>query len=154
MQSRHLFLGLDKIQQKTDEWYKTASEKGKWTNNAISTSNSFLKDGLISRCITRDLKWGVPVPLPDFTSKVFYVWFDAPIGYISITAACTPDWEKWWKNPDNVELYNFIGKDNIIFHSLMFPSSLIGTGERYTLVHHLSATEFLNYEGDKFSKTR
>lgn len=144
---------MDKIQPKTEEWVKQAAVKGKWPNNATSTTNTFVKDGLKKRCITRDIKWGVPVPLPGYEQKVFYVWFDAPIGYLSITAPVAPEWEKWWKNPDNVELVQFIGKDNILFHSLMFPSSLIGTGEKYTLVNHLSATEFLNYEGQKFSKS-
>jgi methionyl-tRNA synthetase len=148
-----LYLDLDKIQPKAEEWYAKSSTKGKWTSNAITTSNAFLKEGLKKRCITRDIKWGVPVPLPGWEKKVFYVWFDAPIGYISITAAIA-DWEKWWKNPDNVESYMFIGKDNILFHSLMFPSSLIGTGDKYTLVHHLNSTEFLNYEGKKFSKSQ
>ena len=152
--SKHLYLDLDKIQPKAETWYKATIEKEKWTNNATCTTNTFLKDGLKSRCITRDIRWGVPVPLPGYESKVFYVWFDAPIGYLSITGAIAPEWEKWWKNPENVQLYQFIGKDNILFHSLMFPSSLIGAGENYTLVHHLDATEFLNYEGTKFSKSR
>ncbi len=153
-ESKHLYLDLDKIQPKVEAWYRATIEKEKWTHNATTTSNTFLKDGLKSRCITRDIKWGVPVPLPGFENKVFYVWFDAPIGYLSITGAITPEWEKWWKNPENVQLYQFIGKDNILFHSLMFPASLIGTGENYTLVHHLDATEFLNYESMKFSKSR
>jgi len=152
-ESKHLYLDLDKIQPKVEEWYKNTLDKEKWTNNSIAITESFLKDGLKSRCITRDIKWGVPVPLPGYEKKVFYVWFDAPIGYISITGAITEDWEKWWKNPKNVQLYNFIGKDNILFHSLMFPASLIGSGDNYTLVHHLNATEFLNYEGTKFSKS-
>jgi len=151
--SEHLFLDLNKIQGKAEEWYKAAIQKDKWSNNSITTTNTFLKEGLKSRCITRDLKWGVPVPLPKYEGKVFYVWFDAPIGYISITNGIVPEWEKWWKNPDNVQLYQFIGKDNILFHSLMFPASLIGTGENYTLVRHLNSTEFLNYEGTKFSKS-
>lgn len=150
--SKHLFLDLDKIQSKAEAWYKTAIEKDRWSHNAITATNTFLKDGLKSRCITRDIKWGVPVPLPGYEGKVFYVWFDAPIGYLSITNAIVHDWEKWWKNPENVQLYQFIGKDNILFHSLMFPASLLGTGENYTLVRHLSSTEFLNYEGTKFSK--
>jgi methionyl-tRNA synthetase len=85
---------------------------------------------------------------------VFYVWFDAPIGYISITAAQIDQWQLWWKNPQNVDLYQFIGKDNILFHTLMFPASLIGTGEKYTLLQNISVTEFLNFESQKFSKSR
>jgi methionyl-tRNA synthetase len=82
------------------------------------------------------------------------VWFDACIGYISITATYTPEWEKWWKNPGNVKLYQFMGKDNVPFHTVIFPGSQLGTGDAYTMLHHLSTTEFLNYEGDKFSKSR
>ena len=82
------------------------------------------------------------------------MWFDAPIGYISITAEYTKDWEQWWKNPDNVELYQFMAKDNVVFHSVIFPSSLLGTGDNWTMVKHLNATEYLKYEGDAFSKSR
>jgi methionyl-tRNA synthetase len=108
------------------------------------------------RCITRDLKWGVEVPTEDeeMKGKVFYVWFDAPIGYLSITANfLNNDWEKWWKNPDNVKLYQFMGKDNVTFHTVIFPSTIIGTEKEYTKVFHLSTTEYLNYENKKFSKT-
>jgi methionyl-tRNA synthetase len=91
---------------------------------------------------------------PDLKDKVFYVWFDAPIGYLSITGNLVENWEDWWKNPDNVTLYQFMGKDNVTFHTVIFPSSLLGTGDNYTKVNHLSTTEFLNYEGDKFSKSR
>ncbi|MCH88150.1 putative methionine-tRNA ligase-like, partial [Trifolium medium] len=90
---------------------------GSWSQNAIQTTNSWFKMGLKKRCITRDLKWGVPVPHEKYSDKVFYVWFDAPIGYISITASYTRDWEKWWKNPENVELFQFMGKDNVPFHT-------------------------------------
>nr|CAB3494831.1 unnamed protein product [Digitaria exilis] len=110
--------------------------------------------GLKPRCITRDLKWGVPVPHDKYKDKVFYVWFDAPIGYISITACYTPEWEKWWKNPENVELYQFMGKDNVPFHTVMFPSTLLGTGENWTLLKTISVTEYLNYESGKFSKSK
>ena len=78
---------------------------------------------------------------------MFYVWFDAPIGYISITANYTPHWEKWWKNPKNVELFQFMGKDNVPFHTIVFPSSLLGSGDEWTMLTHLSATEYLRYEG-------
>jgi len=106
------------------------------------------------RCVTRDLKWGTPVPLEGFTDKVFYVWFDAPIGYISITANYTDEWEKWWKNPEEVKYVQFMAKDNVPFHSVVFPSSLIASNDNYTLVNELIATEYLNYEDDKFSKSR
>lgn len=85
---------------------------------------------------------------------MFYVWFDAPIGYISITGNFVKEWEQWWKNPDNVKLYQFMGKDNVPFHTVIFPSTLIGTEQPYTLLHRISTTEYLNYEDDKFSKTR
>jgi len=100
------------------------------------------------------LKWGTPVPLEKFKDKVFYVWFDAPIGYISITANYTDEWKQWWKNPENVELFQFMGKDNVPFHTVIFPSTLKGTRENWTLLHHISTTEFLNFENTKFSKSR
>jgi len=89
-----------------------------------------------------------------YKDKVFYVWFDAPIGYVSITASYTPEWEKWWKNPDNVELFQFMGKDNVPFHTIMFPSTLLGTGENWTMMKTISVTEYLNYESGKFSKSK
>eukprot|EP00058_Branchiostoma_floridae_P022139 XP_002607629.1 hypothetical protein BRAFLDRAFT_123956 [Branchiostoma floridae] len=125
-----------------------------WSNNAKVITRSWVRDGLKPRCITRDLKWGTPVPLEGFTEKVFYVWFDAPIGYLSITANYTDQWEKWWKNPQQVTLYNFMAKDNVPFHSVVFPCSLLGAEDNYTLVNHLQATEYLNYEDGKFSKSR
>merc|ERR1711907_886492 len=97
---------------------------------------------------------GTPVPKDGFRKKVFYVWFDAPIGYISITACYTKDWKQWWQNPSNVELAQFMGKDNIPFHTVVFPSTLLGTGKPWTLLHRISTTEYLNYEDSKFSKSR
>ncbi|VFQ75828.1 unnamed protein product [Cuscuta campestris] len=105
------------------------------------------------KCITRDLKWGVPVPLKTFSDKVLYVWFDAPLGYVSITKCHTSDWEFWWKNPDKVELHQFMGKDNVPFHTVLFPSMLIGTQENWTLPTSIHATQFLLYGTDKFSKS-
>ncbi|KAI8608012.1 tRNA synthetases class I (M)-domain-containing protein [Chytriomyces sp. MP71] len=152
--SNHIFLNLTDAQEMLEEWVNKSSVEGKWSQNSINITKSWLKEGLKPRCITRDLKWGIPVPKPEYKDKVFYVWFDAPIGYISITAAYTPEWEKWWKNPDDVKLFQFMGKDNVPFHTVLFPSSLIGTGENYTLLHHLSTTEYLQYENAKFSKSR
>ncbi len=152
--TRHLFIDLPKIEPKLKEWVDAASVQGDWDENAVAITRSWLAEGLRKRAITRDLKWGVPVPLEGFREKVFYVWFEAPIGYLSITANYTGDWEKWWKNPQKVALYQFMGKDNVPFHSVMFPSTLIGAGGDWTLLHHLSTTEFLNYEGGKFSKSR
>ncbi|VAI78594.1 unnamed protein product [Triticum turgidum subsp. durum] len=142
----HLFLELPLLKEKLEKYIDEASATGSWSQNAVRITDAWLKEGLKPRCITRDLKWGVPVPHEKYKDKVFYVWFDAPIGYISITACYTPEWEKWWKNPENVELYQFMGKDNVPFHTVMFPSALLGTGENWTLMKNISATEYLNYE--------
>uniref|UniRef100_W5LW97 Methionyl/Leucyl tRNA synthetase domain-containing protein n=1 Tax=Lepisosteus oculatus TaxID=7918 RepID=W5LW97_LEPOC len=152
--SRHLFLNLPKLESRLESWLDQSISTGDWTANARFITRSWIRDGLKPRCITRDLKWGTPVPHPDFSDKVFYVWFDAPIGYLSITANYTDQWEQWWKNPDQVQLYNFMAKDNVPFHSVVFPCSLLGAEDNYTLVNHLVATEYLNYEDTKFSKSR
>ncbi len=152
----HYYLELPTVENKLKDWISQTSAEGKWSYNSKTITNSFLSEGLKPRCITRDLKWGVEVPTEeeDMKNKVFYVWFDAPIGYLSITANFMKDgWEKWWKNPEQVKLYQFMGKDNVTFHSVIFPSTLLGTENKYTLVHHLSTTEFLNYESKKFSKS-
>jgi methionyl-tRNA synthetase len=153
-ETEHLYIDLPAILPKLQEWLQSASEKGRWARNAIQMTQAWIRDGLKERAITRDLKWGIPVPLDGFRNKVFYVWFDAPIGYISITATLTEKWEEWWKNPEEVELFQFIGKDNIPFHTVIFPSSLLGTGQNWTLLHHMSSSEYLNYEGGQFSKSR
>lgn len=152
--STHMFLNLPKLQSECEAFVEKNSELGKWTANGRTITHSWLKEGLKPRCITRDLKWGTPVPLESMKDKVFYVWYDAPIGYPSITANYTPEWEKWWKNPENVKLYQFMGKDNVPFHTVIFPSCLIGTREPWTLLHHINTTEYLNYEDGKFSKSR
>ncbi|KAL7138812.1 hypothetical protein ABFS83_09G007600 [Erythranthe nasuta] len=152
--TNHLFLELPLLKDKLEEYISTTSVSGGWSQNAIQTTNAWLREGLKPRCITRDLKWGVPVPHENFKEKVFYVWFDAPIGYVSITSCHTKEWEKWWKNPEDVELYQFMGKDNVPFHTVMFPSTLLGTGESWTLMKTISVTEYLNYESGKFSKTK
>ncbi|XP_061470634.1 methionine--tRNA ligase, cytoplasmic isoform X2 [Rhineura floridana] len=152
--SQHLFLDLPKLEDSLEKWLAVSQSAGDWTPNARYITRSWIRDGLKPRCITRDLKWGTPVPLDGFREKVFYVWFDAPIGYLSIAASYTDQWEKWWKNPEQVQLYNFMAKDNVPFHSVVFPCSLLGTGDSYTLVNHLIATEYLNYEDGKFSKSR
>ncbi|XP_055811201.1 methionine--tRNA ligase, cytoplasmic-like [Solanum dulcamara] len=150
----HLFLELPLLKDKLEAYINNMSLSGGWSQNAIYTTHAWLREGLKSRCITRDLKWGVPVPHEKYKDKVFYVWFDAPIGYVSITSGYTTEWEKWWKNPDNVELYQFMGKDNVPFHTVIFPSTLLGTGESWTLMKTISVTEYLNYEAGKFSKSK
>ncbi|KAF6037367.1 MARS [Bugula neritina] len=152
--SNHLFLDLSTLTDKLSEYLAVEWERGTWSHNAKVITKAWLRDGLKPRCITRDLKWGTPVPLEGFTDKVFYVWFDAPIGYISITANYTDQWEKWWKNPQQVETYNFMAKDNVPFHSVVFPCTQLGADDNYSIVNHLCATEYLNYENDKFSKSR
>jgi len=161
--TRHIHIRLDKLQPAISKWFQKASKDGYWSHNGQVITESWLKQGLQDRGITRDLKWGTPIPLDVFKEerdreiykdKVFYVWFDACIGYVSITANYTEEWEKWWRDPENVQLYQFMGKDNVPFHSVIFPGSQIGTGEPWTMLHHLSTTEYLNYENGKFSKSR
>lgn len=152
--SEHVFLSLDQLQQRVEDWYKDASSKGEWSRNSNTITESWFKKGLDPRCITRDLKWGTPVPNEKFADKVLYVWFDACIGYVSITANYTDKWESWWKDPEHVSLYQFMGKDNVPFHTVVFPSSQLGTEENWTMLHHLNTTEYLQYEGGKFSKSR
>ena len=155
--SFHYFLNLPTVETELRQWIDKASVEGNWTQNSRAITSGFISEGLKERCITRDLKWGVPVPGddPDMKNKVFYVWFDAPIGYLSITANFVgmEGYKKWWQNPEHVKLYQFMGKDNVTFHTVIFPSTLIGTKINWTLLHHLSTTEYLNYEKTKFSKT-
>jgi methionyl-tRNA synthetase len=153
-ETSHLYIDLPAILPKLQEWMTRTSKKGDWARNAVQMTRAWIRDGLKERAITRDLQWGIPVPKKGYEQKVFYVWFDAPIGYISITSNHTQEWEKWWRNPEEVRLYQFIGKDNIPFHTVIFPSSLLGTGDKWTLLHHMSSTEYLNYETGKFSKSK
>lgn len=152
--SNQLFINLPKIEPTLREWIDSTDQL--WTHNARVITKSWIKEGLKSRCITRDLKWGIPVPLAGFESKVFYVWFDAPIGYISITSRYTKEWRQWWqpKKDHNVELFQFMAKDNVPFHSVMFPATLLALNQGHTLVSRIMATEYLNYEDGKFSKSR
>jgi len=150
---KHLFIDLPKLVPKLKQWIDSASKN--WSQNAKTMTSSWLRDGLRPRCITRDLKWGVKVPKKGYEHKVFYSWFDAPIGYIGITKDfLNENFKKWWFNPENVLLFQFMGKDNIPFHTILFPSFLIGTKENYTMLHQISSTEYLNYEDVKFSKSR
>ncbi|KAK0668391.1 tRNA synthetases class I (M)-domain-containing protein, partial [Cercophora samala] len=159
--TKHIFLELDKLQPEVEAFFQESAAKGAWSSNGVSITAAWLKEGLQPRSITRDLKWGTPVPasLEGYEEKVIYSWFDAwqvnlPIGYISITANYTSQWEKWWRNPDDVQLYQFMGKDNVVYHTIIFPASKIGTRDPWTKLHHLSTTDYLTYEGGKFSKSR
>jgi len=152
--TRHLYIDLPAVLPKLRKWLDRATAEGFWARNAVRMTEAWIRDGLIERCITRDLKWGIPVPKDGYREKVFYVWFDAPIGYISITSNHTDDWESWWKKPEEVRLYQFVGKDNIPFHTVIFPCSLLGSGDDWTLLHHISSSEYLNYETGKFSKSK
>ncbi|KAK3988880.1 putative cytosolic methionyl-tRNA synthetase [Cladorrhinum sp. PSN332] len=154
--TKHIFLELDKLQPEVEAFFQESSVKGAWSSNGVSITAAWLKEGLQPRSITRDIKWGTPVPssLEGYEEKVIYSWFDACIGYISITANYTDQWEKWWRRPDDVQLYQFMGKDNVVYHTIIFPASKIGTRGPWTKLHHLSTTDYLTYEGGKFSKSR
>lgn len=172
-ETKHLYIDLPSIAPKLEEWMEKASVEGQWAANAIQMTKAWIRDGLNERAITRDLKWGIPVPKAGYENKVFYVWFNAPIGYMSITKQLadeqkaqgkqTFDWRKWWLPSESTEkfaddeelkLFQFIGKDNIPFHTVVFPCSEIGSGKDFTKLHHMSSTEFLNYEDGKFSKSK
>ncbi len=154
----HLYIDLPAILPKYNEWLEQTLKTSSWSNNAIQVTKGWIKEGLQERAITRDLKWGIPVPLAGYENKVFYVWFDAPIGYISLTKHYAEevgdDWATWWLDSPTVRLFQFIGKDNIPFHTVIFPSSLIGTGRNWTKLYKMSSSEYLNYEGGKFSKSK
>ncbi|XP_050446972.1 methionine--tRNA ligase, cytoplasmic [Cataglyphis hispanica] len=152
--STQFFLDLPKIENKLKE-YSATVEKG-WSSVARVVSKAWLRDGLKPRCITRDLKWGIPVPVEGFENKVFYVWFDAPFGYLSITKRYTKEYKKWWQPPQDtkIDLCQFMAKDNVPFHAIMFPACLLVANQNYTLIKYLMATEYLNYEDKKFSKSR
>ncbi|VVB57410.1 Methionine--tRNA ligase [uncultured archaeon] len=159
--TKHLFLDLAQSQPRLEKWIDGIEKEGRWSANTLAIARSWLKEGLQARSITRDLKWGVPVPLKGWENKVLYVWFDAPIGYVSITAGLTDKWKEWWLagneapgSPSEVRHYEFIGKDNVPFHAIIFPAMLMGTRQPWTLPHYISSTEFLNYEDGKFSKSK
>lgn len=150
--TKHWYLPLDKMQQEwLQEWI--LSKENSWKKNVFGQCKSWLDQGLSPRAVTRDLDWGVPVPLDGVTGKVLYVWFDAPIGYISATRALLPQgWEEYWMGKDS-RLVHFIGKDNIVFHCIIFPAMLKAYGS-YNLPENVPANEFLNLEGDKISTSR
>ncbi|MBQ6015786.1 MAG: methionine--tRNA ligase [Bacteroidales bacterium] len=148
----HWYLPLQDYEPWLREWILEGHKE--WRSNVYGQVKSWLDGGLQPRAVTRDLDWGVPVPVEGAEGKVLYVWFDAPIGYISNTMELLPnDWEKWWKSPDT-KLVHFIGKDNIVFHCIVFPSMLKAYGDGYILPENVPANEFLNLEGDKISTSR
>lgn len=150
--TKHWYFPLDKYESWLKEWI-VEGHKDDWKTNVYGQCKSWIDQGLQPRSITRDLDWGVPVPLEDGKGKVLYVWFDAPIGYISATKELKPDdWQKYWKDEDS-RLIHFIGKDNIVFHCVIFPSILKAAGG-YVLPDNVPANEFLNLEGDKISTSR
>lgn len=151
--TKHLYIDLPKALPLLQKWTEDAFRNNNWSKNAVNVTTSWFRDGLRERCITRDLKWGIPVPVKGYEDKVFYVWFDAPIGYISMTAEALDDWQRWWKSPEDTQLIQFIGKDNIPFHTVIFPATLLCTGEKWTMLYQMSSSEYLNYEGGKFSKS-
>jgi len=151
-ETKNWYLPLDKLQEEfLNKWVE--SRKSSWKSSVYGQCNSWLKEGLKPRAMTRDLDWGVPVPVKDAEGKVMYVWFDAPIGYITATKeAAGADWEKWWMDPET-ELTHFLGKDNIVFHTIIFPAMLHAHGD-FILPTNVPANEFLNLEGDKISTSR
>lgn len=154
--TKHLYLKLSVLSEKVRAWVETRQ----WNKLTIGIANKWLDEGLSDRCITRDLKWGIPVPTDTFAgmeNKVFYVWFDAPIGYISITKQLLGDgYKNWWMEScgaNDVRYVEFMGKDNVPFHSIMFPATLLGTGRDYKKVDTLKGLSYLNFNGGKFSKS-
>ena len=148
--TKHWYLPLDKHEPFLKEWILDGHKE--WKSNVYGQCKSWIDLGLQPRAVSRDLDWGVPVPVEGADGKVLYVWFDAPIGYISATKELTPEWEKYWKSEDS-RMLHFIGKDNIVFHCIVFPSMLKAEGS-YILPENVPANEFLNLEGDKISTSR
>lgn len=150
-ETSHWYLPLDKWEPKLRHWI--LDEHKEWKPNVYGQCKSWLDLGLQPRAVSRDLSWGIPVPVEGAEGKVLYVWFDAPIGYISNTIDCVgDDWEKWWKDPET-RMIHFIGKDNIVFHCIVFPAMLMADGS-YNLPDNVPANEFLNLEDDKISTSR
>ncbi len=149
-ETKHWFLPLDKYEPFLKEWILDGHKE--WKPNVYGQCKSWIDLGLQPRAVSRDLNWGIPVPVEGAEGKVLYVWFDAPIGYISATKELTPEWEKYWKD-EETKMVHFIGKDNIVFHCIMFPAMLKAHGD-YILPENVPANEFLNLEGDKISTSR
>lgn len=151
-ETKHWYLPLDRWEGALSRWILEGHKE--WKTNVYGQCKSWIDLGLQPRAVSRDLDWGVPVPVEGADGKVLYVWFDAPIGYISNTKELLPDsWEKYWKNPET-RIINFIGKDNIVFHCIIFPAMLMAYGDGFQLPDNVPAMEFLNLEGDKISTSR
>ena len=148
--TKHWYLPLNEYEAFLRRWILDGHKE--WKSNVYGQCKSWLDGGLLPRAVSRDLDWGIPVPVEGAEGKVLYVWFDAPIGYISATKELTPDWECYWKS-DDTKMVHFIGKDNIVFHCIVFPSMLQAHGG-YILPENVPANEFLNLEGDKISTSR
>ena len=149
--TKHIFLRLDKGTDMLDKYIE--SKKDVWRPHVYAEAKKWVQEGLKERCISRDNKWGFPIPLDGFENKVFYVWFDAPIGYISLTKELSEQkYQDLWCKKD-AKIYNFVGKDNIQFHTVFFPTMLLENGE-YNLAHNVVGLNFLNFEGQKFSKSK
>jgi len=146
---KHLFLDLRKLSKKLETWIKSSKH---WRGQVKNLALGWIKEGLNPRCISRDLKWGIRVPLKGYGDRVFYVWFEAPIGYISSTKERFKNWRQYWQNPQ-CKIYYFVGKDNIPFHTIFWPGSLMAHGG-LTLPYNVVGLQYLNYEGGKFSKSR
>ena len=151
-ETKHWFLPLDKWEPALSKWILDGHKE--WKSNVYGQCKSWIDLGLQPRAVSRDLKWGVPVPVEGAEGKVLYVWFDAPIGYISNTKELLPDtWQTYWKDPET-RIINFIGKDNIVFHCIVFPAMMMAYGDNFQLPDNVPANEFLNLEGDKISTSR
>ncbi len=155
--SKHLFLKLDLLSPEIEKWVESHDN---WPKLTSSIAKKWLKEGLQPRCITRDLSWGVPVPREGYENKVFYVWFDAPIGYVGATkewadlAPTTRDWKSWWFDAQDVYYAQFMAKDNLPFHTIIWPATIIGTKEPWTLAKFIKGFNWLTYVGGKFSTSQ
>jgi methionyl-tRNA synthetase len=156
-ETRHLYLLQSRLSGQVREWIET---KSSWPTLTTSIALKWLDEGLEDRGITRDLEWGVPVTRPGYEDKVYYVWFDAPIGYIGATKEwadldpATRDWKTWWLDAEDVTYTQFMAKDNVPFHTVMFPATILGTGEPWKLADYIKGVNWLNYYGGKFSTSR
>ncbi len=149
--TKNLFFLASKVEDKWKEWLKQTTKK--WSKTAAAIANGWANEGLRDTSITRDLSWGIPVNKPGYENKVFYVWFEAPWGYVSISQAANENWADWWKNPDTFYA-QFMGKDNIKFHSVFFPEQQLAMNDNWKTVDLLKGMNFLNFEGGKFSKSQ